>query len=49
MKSFANATNAGAVETVVVVLRANVTAVEEEAETAVGVGRMERTRPIATV
>ena len=49
MKSFANATNAEAVETVVVVLRANVTAVEEEVETAVGVGRMERTRPIVTV
>ena len=48
MKSFANATNAEAVATEVVALRANVTAVEVEVETAVGVGWMERTRPIAT-
>lgn len=48
MKSFANATNAGAVETVFAALRVNVTAVEVEVETAVGDGRMERTRPIAT-
>ena len=49
MKSFKNATNAEAVVTVVAVLRVNVTAVEVEVETAVGVGRMERTRPIVTV
>ena len=50
MKSFKNATNAGAVVTVVEVgLRDNVTAAEVEAETVAGAGRMERTRPIATV
>lgn len=49
MKSFKNATNAEPEVTVAVVLRVNVTADEEEAETAVGVGRMERTRPIDTV
>ena len=49
MKSFKNATNAEPVATVEVVLRENATAVEVEAETAVGVGRMERTRPIVTV
>ena len=49
MKSFANATNAEAVVTAAVVLRVNATAVEVEVETAEGVGRMERTRPIATV
>ena len=48
MKSFKNATNAEPEATVAVVLRANATAVEVEAETAVGVGRMERTRPIET-
>ena len=48
IKSFANATNAEAVVTVVVVLRVNFTAAEVEVETAVGVGRMERTRPIFT-
>ena len=48
MKSFENDTNAEAVETVAEVLRANATVVEEEVETVVGVGRMERTRPIAT-
>ena len=48
MKSFENATNAEAEVTVVVVLRVNVTAEEVEAETVVGVGRMERTRPIVT-
>ena len=49
MKSFKNATNAEAVETVAAALRVNVTAAEVEVETVVGVGRMERTRPIATV
>ena len=50
MKSFKNATNAEPVVTVVaVVLRVNATAVEAEVETAAGVGRMERTRPIVTV
>ena len=49
MKSFENATNAEPVATVVAALRVNVIAVEEEVETAVGVGRMERTRPKATV
>ena len=49
MESFANATNAEAVETVVAVLRANVPAAEVEVETVVGAGRMERTRPIVTV
>ena len=49
MKSFKNATNAGAVVTVVEVgLRDNVTAAEVEAETVAGAGRMERTRPIVT-
>ena len=48
MKSFANATNAEAAVTVAEALRVNVTAVEVEEETAVGVGRMERTRPIVT-
>ena len=49
MKSFKNATNAEAVVTVAeVVLRVNATAVEAEVETAVGVGRMERTRPTVT-
>ena len=49
MKSFENATNAEAVETAVVALRAKVIAAEVEVETAVGAGRMERTRPIVTV
>lgn len=49
MKSFENATNAEPVVTVVVVLRANATAAEDEAETVVGEGRTERTRPIVTV
>ena len=49
MKSFANATNAEAVETEAVALRANVTAVEVEVETVVGEGWMERTRPIVSV
>ena len=49
MKSFKNATNAEPEVTVVAVLRVNATAVEVEAETVVGVGRMERTRPKATV
>ena len=49
MKSFKNATNAEAVVTAVAVLRVNVTAAEVEAETVVGVGRMERTRPTVTV
>ena len=48
MKTFANATNAEAVETAAVVLRVKVTAAEVEVETAVGAGRMERTRPIVT-
>ena len=48
MKSFKNATNAEAVATVVAVLRENATAVEVEAETVVGEGRMERTRPTVT-
>ena len=49
MKSFKNATNAEPVVTVVAVLRVNATAEEAEVETVVGVGRMERTRPIVTV
>lgn len=49
MKSFENATNAEPEVTVVAALRVNATAVEVEVETIVGVGRMERTRPIATV
>ena len=49
MKSFKNATNAEAVVTAEVALRVYVTAVEEEVETAVGVGRTEQTRPIVTV
>ena len=49
MKSFKNATNAEPAATVAVVLRENDTAAEVEEETAVGVGRMERTRPIVTV
>ena len=49
MKSFKNATNAEPDETVADVLRVNATAVEAEAETVVGVGRIERTRPIVTV
>lgn len=49
MKSFENATNTEAEETAAAVLRVNVTAVEVEVETEAGVGRMERTRPIATV
>ena len=49
MKSFANATNAEPEVTVVVVQRVKATAVEDEVETAAGVGWMERTRPIATV
>ena len=48
MKLLANATNAEAAVTVAADLRANAIAAEEEAETAVGAGRMERTRPIAT-
>ena len=49
MKSFKNATNAEPVVTVVVEQRENATAVEVEAETVVGVGRMERSRPIEAV
>lgn len=45
MKSFENATNAEAAETVAAVLRVNVTADEVEEETVDGVGRTERTRP----
>lgn len=48
MKSFENATNAEAVATAAVELRDNVTAVEAEVETVVGVGRTERTRPKVT-
>ena len=48
MKSFENATNAEAVVTAADALRVNVTADEVEVETVVGVGRIERTRPIAT-
>ena len=48
-KLLANPTHRPTVVTVVVVLRVNATAVEVEVETVVGVGRMERTRPIVTV
>ena len=45
---FQDRTNAEPVVTDANVLRVNATAVEVEAETVVGVGRIERTRPIVT-
>ena len=46
---FQDRTNAEPAETAAVALRVNATANEEEVETVVGEGRMERTRPIVAV